>query len=192
MNFKKILSGPFIWIFAAVLVLLIGSSLISGSTYKEVDTSYGLQLIEDGKVESITVMGTDQRVDMTLRSADAEFGKQVQFYFVTARGAAVTEAISEANLKSFNDDVQKTPWFLVILGTLLPFIIIGAIFWFLMSGLQGGNSKVMNFGKSKAKMVTKEQSTVTFADVAGADEALEELQEIKEFFVISPEACPLP
>jgi cell division protease FtsH len=49
MNFKKILSGPFIWIFAAVLVLLIGSSLISGSTYKEVDTSYGLQLIEDGK-----------------------------------------------------------------------------------------------------------------------------------------------
>lgn len=181
MNFKKILSGPFIWIFAAVLVLLIGSSLISGSAYKEVDTSYGLQLIEDGKAESITVMGTDQRVDVTLRSADAEFGKQVQFYFVTARGAAVTETIAKANLKSFNDDVQKTPWFLVILGTLLPFIIIGAIFWFLMSGLQGGNSKVMNFGKSKAKMVTKEQSTVTFADVAGADEALEELQEIKEF-----------
>ncbi|MEY4993232.1 MAG: hypothetical protein RIS82_354, partial [Actinomycetota bacterium] len=77
--------------------------------------------------------------------------------------------------------VQATPWYLALLGTLLPFIIIGAIFWFLMSGLQGGNSRVMNFGKSKAKLISKEQSNVTFADVAGADEALEELQEIKEF-----------
>ncbi|MFY7819748.1 MAG: ATP-dependent zinc metalloprotease FtsH, partial [Rhodoluna sp.] len=57
----------------------------------------------------------------------------------------------------------------------------GAIFWFLMSGMGGGNGKVMNFGKSRAKLVNKENSTVTFADVAGSDEAIEELEEIKDF-----------
>ncbi|MEY4424001.1 MAG: hypothetical protein RLZZ258_1104 [Actinomycetota bacterium] len=182
MNFKKLLSGPFVWIFVAVMVLLIGSSMINSSTVKQVDTAYGLQLIADGKAEKVVILGTDQRVDVTLTTADSKYGKDVQFYYVAARGAQVTEAIAAAKIsKGFNDDVQKTPWFLALLGTLLPFVIIGAIFWFLMSGLQGGNSKVMNFGKSKAKLVNKEQSNVTFADVAGADEALEELQEIKEF-----------
>ncbi len=182
MNFKKILSGPFIWIFVAVLVLLVGSSMINGNSVKQVTTAYGLELIESGKAEKVTVLGNDQRVDVTLTNADAKYGKNIQFFYVAPRGAAVVEAISNANISDgFNDDVQATPWYLALLGTLLPFIIIGAIFWFLMSGLQGGNSRVMNFGKSKAKLISKEQSNVTFADVAGADEALEELQEIKEF-----------
>ncbi len=182
MNFKKILSGPFVWIFAAVLVLLIGSSMVNGNTFKKVDTAYGLSLIENGKAESVKILGNDQRVDVVLTNEDAKYGKNVQFYYVQPRGAQVTEAIANAQItKGYNDDVQGTPWYLALLGSLLPFIIIGAIFWFLMSGMQGGNSKVMNFGKSRAKLVNKEQSTVTFADVAGADEALEELQEIKEF-----------
>ncbi len=182
MNFKKILSGPFVWIFAAILVLLIGSSMVNGTTFKKVDTAYGLSLIESGKAESVKILGNDQRVDVVLTNEDAKYGKNVQFYYVQPRGAQVTEAIANAQIaKGYNDDVQGTPWYLALLGSLLPFIIIGAIFWFLMSGMQGGNSKVMNFGKSRAKLVNKEQSTVTFADVAGADEALEELQEIKEF-----------
>lgn len=181
-NFKKILQGPLVWILVAVLVLSFGSSLISSRSIETVDTSYGLQLIEDGKAKRVTVFGTDQRVSVELRYADAEFGDHVQFYYVATRGTAVAEVIGEASItEGYNDDVQSTPWYLALLGSLLPFIIIGAIFWFLMSGLQGGNSRVMNFGKSRAKLVSKEQSTVTFADVAGADEALEELQEIKEF-----------
>ena len=55
------------------------------------------------------------------------------------------------------------------------------LFWFLMSQMQGGGSEVMSFGKSKAKLATKDTPKVTFADVAGADEAVEELREIKEF-----------
>jgi cell division protease FtsH len=182
MNFKKLLSGPFVWIFVAVMVLLIGSSMVNGKTIKTVDTAYGLQLIADGKAKQVTVLGTDQRVDVVLDYADAKYGDHVQFYYVASRGPQVADAIAAADITDgYNDDVQTTPWYLSLLGTLLPFVIIGAIFWFLMSGLQGGNSKVMNFGKSRAKLVSKETSTVTFADVAGADEALEELQEIKEF-----------
>jgi cell division protease FtsH len=63
----------------------------------------------------------------------------------------------------------------------LPFVIILALFWFLMGSMSGGGRGVMNFGKSKAKMVTKETSNVTFKDVAGIDEAMEELVEIKDF-----------
>ena len=182
MNFKKILQGPFVWIAAALLVLFIGSSMIGGSQFKKVDTSVGLGMITAGKAESVRVLGQDQRVDVTLVTADPTYGKQVQFFYVYERGKAVTDAIAAAYIKKgYNDDVQTTPWYLSLLGTLLPFVIIGAIFWFLMSGAQGGGRGVMNFGKSRAKLVNKENSKVTFADVAGSDEALEELQEIKEF-----------
>jgi cell division protease FtsH len=60
-------------------------------------------------------------------------------------------------------------------------LLIGAFFWFMLSSMQGGGRGVMQFGKSRAKMVTKETPTVTFDDVAGADEAIEELKEIKDF-----------
>ena len=56
MNFKKLLSGPFVWIFAAVLVLIIGSSMIAGSGVKQVDTSVGLDLIRSGKAQSVKVL----------------------------------------------------------------------------------------------------------------------------------------
>ncbi len=68
-----------------------------------------------------------------------------------------------------------------ILATVLPFILILGIFFLLMNNMQGGGGRVMQFGKSKAKMVSKDAPKVTFADVAGADEAVEELREIKEF-----------
>lgn len=181
---KKIFSGPFVWIIAAIVVLFIGSSMVSTGGYKQVDTSVGLKMITDGKAQSVKVLDGDQRVDIELTNADAKYGKQVQFYFVTARGSDVTKAISEANLpKGYNDEVPNTPWYLALLGSLLPFIIIGAIFWFIMSsaGAGGGGRGVMQFGKSRAKLVNKETSKVTFADVAGADEAIEELEEIKEF-----------
>jgi cell division protease FtsH len=181
-NFKKILQGPFVWIAAALVVLFVGSSMIGSSQYKKVDTSIGMSLIQTGKAESVRVLQADQRVDVTLLEKDPTYGKQIQFYYVYDRGRAVTDAIAAAYIKKgYNDDVQGTPWYVSLLSTLLPFVIIGAIFWFLMSGAQGGGRGVMNFGKSRAKLVNKENSKVTFADVAGADEALEELQEIKEF-----------
>lgn len=180
---KKLFSGPFIWIIAAVVVLFIGSSMVSTGGFKQVDTSVGLQMIADGKAQSVKVLDGDQRVDIVLNSADSKYGKQVQFYFVAARGADVTKAIAEANItKGYNDEVPNTPWYLALLGSIFPFIIIGAIFWFIMSGAGGGGGRgVMQFGKSRAKLVNKETSKVTFADVAGADEAIEELEEIKDF-----------
>ena len=184
MNIKKFLSGPFVWVIAAVIVLIIGSSMLNSTSVKQVDTSVGMQLIKDGKAVSVKILEADQRVDIKLAEADPKLGKDIQFFYVAARGEQVVNLVNAANLgRGFNDEAPNTPWYIAILGSLLPFIIIGLIFWFILSsaGGGGGGRGVMQFGKSRAKLVNKETSNVTFADVAGADEAMEELQEIKEF-----------
>ena len=182
MKLKKILSGPYVWIVVAIAILVTGTTLINAETYQQVDTKYGLELIESGKAKSVKILDGEQRVDVELSSPDAEFGSQVQFFYVATRGEQVVETINNSVIvDGYNDEVPNTPWYLALLGSLLPFILIGLIFWFLLSSMQSGGGKVMQFGKSKAKIVTKETSQTTFKDVAGIDEALEELEEIKDF-----------
>ncbi|MBW3621101.1 MAG: ATP-dependent zinc metalloprotease FtsH, partial [Actinobacteria bacterium] len=78
-------------------------------------------------------------------------------------------------------DAEQTGALVSFLFQMLPFVLIFLLFFFLMQQMQGGGGRVMQFGKSKAKMVSKDSPKVTFSDVAGADEAIEELREIKEF-----------
>lgn len=182
MNVKKLLRGPILYILLALVAVWVGSSLITMSGFKEVSTQQGLEFLEQGKVAEATIVDIEQRVDLTLTNADEKFGEQVQFYYVAPRGAEIIEAVTDANPKQgFTDEVPQPNWFLSILGFLLPLLLIGAFFWLMLSGMQGGGNKVMQFGKSKAKLVSKETPQVTFADVAGADEAIEELEEIKDF-----------
>jgi len=182
MNVKRLFRGPFIYVILAIAAVWIGTSLIGMSGYQQVTTDQGLTLLGDGKVKEATIVGGDQRVDMTLTTADPKFGDKVQFFWVTPRGQQVVTAVDNAKLSGgFNDDVPHDNWFMSMLGIMLPILLMGAFFWFMLSSMQGGGNKVMQFGKSRHKMVTKETPTVTFADVAGADEAIEELNEIKDF-----------
>jgi cell division protease FtsH len=182
MNIKKILRGPIIYILLAIVAVWIGSSLITASGFREVSTQEGLELLKDDKVASVKIVDGENRVDLMLAEPDDELGEQVQFYYVTPRGPDVIAAIDAADPKDgFNDEVPQPNWFLSMLGILLPLVLIGLFFWIMLSGMQGGGNRVMQFGKSKAKLVTKESPKVTFDDVAGADEAIEELHEIKEF-----------
>ena len=179
---KRILGGPWIWIAAAVGVLIVGSTLISGGGFQKVDTQQGIDYLQNSNVERAVIFDGEQRVDLTLSSPDGALGNQVQFYYVTGRDQFIAELVQSARPSDgWTDEVPNTPWFLSLIGTLLPFILIGLIFWFIMSGALGGNNRVMQFGKSKAKMVSKETSNITFEDVAGVEEAMEELHEIKEF-----------
>ncbi|MFP7761318.1 ATP-dependent zinc metalloprotease FtsH [Marisediminicola sp. LYQ85] len=178
MDFKKLLRGPLVYIILAVVIVSVGFSLLSGSGFRQITTQEGLELLQGDQVSSAKVIDGEQRVDLVLREA-GENGTQVQFNYSTPRGEEVIAATSD--IASFDDEVTTANWFTSLLGILLPFLIIGVIFYFLFMRMQGGGGRVMQFGKSKAKLVSKESPKVTFDDVAGSDEAIEELTEIKEF-----------
>ncbi|GAA3794607.1 ATP-dependent zinc metalloprotease FtsH [Cellulomonas soli] len=186
MNLKRLVRGPILWIVLAVVLLWVGASTLATPSVQRIDTSDGLALLADGKVTQAKVTEGDQRVDLTLSKDfvkdEDNYGTSVQFYYVVPQGPDVIAAIAKADPKDgYTSEVPQTSWWTSLLGLVLPFVIILGVFWFLMSNMQGGGSRVMSFGKSRAKLVSKESPQVTFADVAGVDEALEELQEIKEF-----------
>ncbi|MFC4243598.1 ATP-dependent zinc metalloprotease FtsH [Gryllotalpicola reticulitermitis] len=182
MILKKLFRGPIPYIVLAGIIVLIGMSVFSMSGFKEITTQQGLELLSQGKVQSAQIIDGQQRVDLVLSQPDGNNGDHVQFYYVAPRGAAVVNAIDNANLpKGYDDKVPQPSIWSSILSFLIPVLIIGALFWFMLAGMQGGGNKVMQFGKSRAKLVSKESPKVTFDDVAGADEAIEELQEIKDF-----------
>ncbi len=197
MNLKRLTRGPVLWILLALLILTVGVSALLPSAVKRIDTSDGLALLKGATVTQARVTEGFQRVDLTLsepfvktvpaqgegeKPTTIDKGKQVEFFYVTPQGPAVAEALAAADLaEGYNAIVPQQQWWQSLLSLLLPFLIIIAVFWFFMSSMQGGGSRVMSFGKSKAKLVSKESPKVTFDDVAGVDEAVEELQEIKEF-----------
>ena len=182
MDVKKITRSWLTYVVLIGLFLVGGFLLISNlGSSSQVSTRDGLDLLKGGTVTKVVNTDGDQRVDMTL-SKPYKGADSVQFYYVQARAAEVVKAIDDAAPKDgYNDAVPKASWFDGFLSILIPMVLLGLLFWWLLSSAQGGNSKIMQFGKSRAKLVSKENPTVTFADVAGADEAIEELHEIKEF-----------
>jgi len=187
MNPKKILRGPFVWVLLFMLLVFTATRLMSGGGPVEIDTSEGIELLQGDTVEQAEITDGYQRVNLTLTEeytgADGEDkGKLVQFYYASPQGSEVVKAVADADPeKGFNSVVPQTPWWSSVLMTMLSILLLVGVFWFLLSRMQGGNARMMNFGKSKAKQVTKDTPTVTFEDVAGVDEAIEELGEIKEF-----------
>jgi len=182
MNVKKLSRNPFIYVLLIGALLLIGMTLISSLTgAKQITTQQGLELLKGSTVTKVVTTDGDQRVDLEL-SREFEGSTSVQFYYVDARADEVVAAIDSAAPKDgFNDVVPRATWFDGVISLMIPLLLLGLLFWWLLSSAQGGGSKVMQFGKSRAKLVTKETPTVTFEDVAGADEAIEEMQEIKDF-----------
>ena len=182
MDFKKIARNPLFYVLVIGLLLIVGFSLISSlGGAKQITTQEGLELLRGDTVTEVVNTDGDQRVDMTLSDA-YDGATEVQFYYVSARADEVVRAIDSASpTDGFNDVVPRATWFDGFLSLLLPILLLGLLFWFLLSSAQGGGSRVMQFGKSRAKLVTKETPQVTFADVAGSDEAIEELEEIKDF-----------
>ena len=184
MDIKRFFRGPVFWALLGLAAIGLAVSLFAATfsaTYTEVSVKHGLELLDGNTVTKAKIIDGEQRVTLDLSVADDKNGSKVQFYYVAPRGLEIVAAVNASNPKEFSDEVPQSNLFVSIIGFILPFAILILLFWFLLSRMQGGGSRVMQFGKSKAKLVGKETPTVTFADVAGADEAVEELEEIKDF-----------
>ena len=186
MDAKRILRTPLVWIMVLISALVFGM-MFSDSGAPRIDTSEAMKQITNNNVESAKLLN-NERMELTLKqpytSADGTVkdAKTVFAYYVEARGVDVVKALDEHKPpKNYTDFIEEPSWFGTMLVSILPIIIILGLFWFLMGQMQGGGNRVMQFGKSRAKLATKDTPKVTFADVAGCDEAIEELQEIKEF-----------
>jgi cell division protease FtsH len=188
MDYKRIIRTPISWVVLVFVIGLLWLSLASSSGYVRIDTSASQKLINAGSVDSAKFVGDDE-IDLTLKPGQSfsdgdkvKNANKVMSYYVVQRGPSLVQALTAHQPpKGYTDDPPQQNWFYGLLATILPLVIILGLFWFLMSQMQGGGSKVMQFGKSKAKLANKDTPKVTFADVAGVDEAVEELLEIKEF-----------
>ncbi len=98
-----------------------------------------------------------------------------------ANDTALLNDLKDHNVETIFSPPPQAPWWTNLLTTILPLLLVVGIFFFMMQQTQGGGSRVMQFGKSRAKLHTDDKKKVTFDDVAGADEVKEELQEVVEF-----------
>jgi cell division protease FtsH len=175
------LRGPWVWIVVAVVgVLLALQFLAPNGAYDQVDTSTMAKDIGNGTVKTVTFVDRDQ----TIR-AELDNGKKITASWVMGQQrdlvASAQAGVKKGTIKDYDVTVAKPSIFWSIVGTLAPIFIIVVLFMFLLNQVQGGGGRVMQFGKSKAKLISKDMPKTTFADVAGCQEAIEELGEIKEF-----------
>ena len=159
----------------AVVLLLVGTSwLRSGDSAKKLSLDEFQRGITDGQVVDATLKDRDHKVTGKLKD-----GTKFEVSYPAQYADELTDKLTDAGIKLQVDEQRESIW-LSLLINFLPILLLFGLFLFLMNSMQGGN-RVLQFGRSKAKQHDPESAKVTFADVAGADEAVEELQEIKEF-----------
>ena len=192
---RDTLGNPFLWLVPFLLVVILGWAVFSSMFgYRTIDTSDGLTLLRDkpDTIKSITVVDGNQRVELDLNTTYVQpkkkgiesrpVGKKVEFSYTDAQAEQVDRLVQAAAPKEgFNSVVPTTSWWSSLVQLLVPALLLGGIMWWLIGRMGGGRGGAMGFGRSKAKVGSKEMPDVTFADVAGEDEAVEELEEIREF-----------
>ena len=185
---KRIFKGPWIWSLIAVVgVLLALQYFVSTDEYDEISTSQMNSYIAAGEINEIKFIDGDQRIEATLDDGvDREGGSKVKTYWLSdtqdEMEQAVDKQVEAGEIEEYTTEVAEPSVLGSILGMVLPILIIVLVFLFLMNNVQGGGGRgVMQFAKSKAKLISKDMPKSTFSDVAGCEEAIEELGEIKEF-----------
>lgn len=183
---KRIFKGPWlVALVAGVAALFAIQFLIPNGGYDEVKTSELNAWIADGEVKDVTFVEGDQEIRATLDKGVRDGSDKVVTYYIQGQQESILAAVKEqadaGTIDEYTSEVPKPSVIGSLLVTLLPFALIVLLFIFLMNQAQGGGRGVMQFAKSKAKLITKDMPKTTFSDVAGSEEAVEELGEIKEF-----------
>ena len=183
---------------AAFILLIAALSGGMGGASKRIEYPELLKLIENDQVDRVSIRGTslvgrlkDSRIskaDYPSRGYDFETTIGPDFYATVCTLAAQKKSIDPdlVTVQDLSFEIEylapvTTPWYVELLPYLIPIVLLGAMWWYIMRQQTGGNGKVMSFGKSRANMVDPSKNKVTFADVAGAEEEKGELREIVDF-----------
>jgi cell division protease FtsH len=185
---KRIFKGPWLWSLLAVVgVLLALQFFVATDEYDEISTSRMNEYIASGQVKDIKFIDGDQKIQAVLDDdVNREGGPKVSTFWLSDTQdeieQAVQQKVDDGQIDSYTTEVAQPSVVGSILSMLLPLLIIIVVFLWLMNSMQGGGGRgIMQFAKSKAKLITKDMPKTTFTDVAGCEEAIEELGEIKEF-----------
>ena len=177
---KRFLRGPIFWILIVTAVLFIGSSVVQDFTGpRQVDTSEVVAAISAGEVKDALLVDIEQRVEIELSDGTKQVAEYIDGQGIDLQ-RELQSSVEEGRLESYNVEVPQQSFLVTLLVSMLPVFLVLVLLFFFMNQM-GGGGRVMSFGKAKAKPVSKDMPKTTFADVAGADEAVEELGEIKEF-----------
>jgi len=182
-RFKRLMRGPLFWIIVAIVaVSVFGQISGAGNRYEPIKTSQALDAIIKSDVESAVLVDNSQKIRLELKSGKLINGSaKVEASYIARQEPTLVDALTgNPPPKGWSVDVAKQSLLVSFLFSFFPFLLIGLLFFFLMSQAQGGN-KVFSFGKSRAKLQNNDVPQNTFADVAGADEAIAEIEEIKDF-----------
>jgi len=175
---KKLRRPTLVYVALALVAAFVASSFLrTGSDAEDLTLNEFRTLVADGEVENATIKDRSHEVQGDLRD-----GSEYKVSYPSEFADELTIELAEADpaIDIETDQEQDSIW-VSLLFSLLPLLILFGLFLFVINAMQGGGSKVMQFGKAKAKQFNKDQPKVTFDDVAGCDEAIEELQEIKDF-----------
>ena len=181
-NFRTVL------LYLVLLAVLVWFVMIQmgrpTTTPKELPTSEFVSAVQEGRVDEVTYVVRDSDLAGTFWATDANKiakKKPVPFTSTYVGTDSLAELMSRHPETTYTVDAAGPSVWISVISSVLPILLLVAVMFFFLNQMQGGNSKIMSFGKAKAKRMTRDQPRITFKDVAGADEAIEELQEIKEF-----------
>jgi cell division protease FtsH len=181
-NFRTVL---LYLVLLAVLVWIVMAQMNRQAPGKpdELSTSTFVTDVKNGLIKDVTYVVRDDRLtgDYYKNAAAKAKHQTTQFTSYYVGSDTLNTLMQEHPGVKFTTDATGPPIWISILSSVLPILLLIFVMFFFLNQMQGGNSKIMNFGKARAKRMTRDQPRITFKDVAGADEAIEELQEIKEF-----------
>lgn len=190
---KPVWQSPWLWGAVLVIMVVLMFQMFAGSGTKTIDTKDGFALLNQGKATYAEITDNKQVVRLELKNDYSKkdpdtgkvtnYGKNVQFYYTFAQGAQVAKAVENGDLsKGWTSNIEQTSMMSYLITSILPFIIVFALFWFLMSRM-GGAGGMLGMGgkKNSGKLLEGQTPTTKFADVAGEDEAVAEVEEIKDF-----------
>ncbi len=167
-----------LWMLIALaMVFLFNTFKTQKVEQEEISFSEFNTAVDAGQVKEVTIKGQE----INGKYADGIKKDKKAFHSYAPDDPDLVKNLRAKNVKITAKPVDENPWYMMLLGSWLPMLLLVGVWIFFMRQMQAGGGKAMAFGKSRAKLLTESTHKVTFADVAGIEEAKEELQEIIAF-----------